>query len=84
MQQYVYPVVFIKEENDSYAAFCPDLNLSSDGNTIEEAYLFIQDFITVYCSYAKKMEDELVLPSKFENVAQANKNKLVMLVDAFV
>lgn len=84
MQQYVFPVIFIKEESGAYTAYCPDLNLTSDGDTIEEAYLYIQDFITVYCSYAKKMEDEELMPTKFEKIVEENKPHVVMLVDAFV
>lgn len=85
MRQYVFPVVFFKDENQEYVAFAPDLNLTSDGETIEEAYLFIQDFIRTYCSYVNKTgEEETLIPSKFEKIVEANPSKLVMLVDAFV
>lgn len=85
MRQYVFPVVFIKNEDNSFLAHSPDLNISIDGDTIEEAFLFIQDFISIYCSYAvKDGEEESLIPTKFEKIAEQNQSKIVMLVDAFV
>ncbi|MDY3658859.1 MAG: type II toxin-antitoxin system HicB family antitoxin [Eubacteriales bacterium] len=85
MQQYVFPAVFIKNEDETYTSYIPDLNLTSDGETIEEAFLFIQDFLAVYCSYAKKVgEEETLVPTKFEKIVEANKRNVVMLVDAYV
>ena len=83
MRQYVFPSVFIKEEN-SYTAFIPDLNLSSEGETIEEAFLYIQDFLSIYCSYVVKMnEEETLIPTKFEKIKEKYPSYIVMLVDAF-
>lgn len=85
MQQYVFPAIFMREEDETYSVYLPDLDLSSDGDTIEEAYLFIQDFLTVYCSYIIKLgEEDSLIPSKFEKIAEKNKQHTVMLVDAFV
>ncbi len=85
MQQYVFPAIFIKEEDNSYTAFIPDLNLTSEGETIEEAYLYIQDYLSIYCSYVNKMnEEESLIPTKFEKIAENFNSKIVMLVDAFV
>lgn len=85
MRQYLFPVVFFQDESSGYVAFAPDLNLTSDGETIEEAYLFIQDFIRVYCGYAiKSGEEESLIPTKYEKIVENNPSKLVMLVDAFV
>ncbi|MGN0748111.1 MAG: type II toxin-antitoxin system HicB family antitoxin [Christensenellales bacterium] len=85
MQQYVFPAVFIREDDGTYTSYIPDLNLTSDGETIEEAYLFIQDFLSVYCSYAKKVgEEDSLVPTKYEKIADKNKKHVVMLVDAYV
>ena len=43
MHQYIFPVVFMKEEDETYSAFVPDLNLSINGDTIEKTFLLIQD-----------------------------------------
>lgn len=82
--QYVFPAVFIKEEGDSYTVMIPDLGLVTDGPSIEEAYLFIKDYLEVFCRYALKLEEEILVPTKFEKIVENNKNNLVMLVDAIV
>lgn len=85
MQQYVFPVVFLKDEDETYTAYAPDVNLSTSAPTIEEAFLFIQDLISVYGSYIKKLEpDEKFIPSKFETIQKNHKSSQVMLVDVFV
>lgn len=84
MHQYVFPVVFMKEEDETYSAFVPDLNLSINGDTIEKTYLLIQEYITVYCTYAQKSdEEESLVPTKYEKIAETNMSRIVMLVDAY-
>ena len=39
MKQYLFPAVFTKTENE-YIALFPDLNITTEGETIEEAFLF--------------------------------------------
>jgi predicted RNase H-like HicB family nuclease len=84
MRQFVFPAIFIREESGVYTAIIPDLDLVTDGDTIEEAFLFIKDYLRVFCSYAIKLEEDILIPSKFENVAENNKNNIVMLIDAIV
>ena len=84
MLQYVYPAVFISQEDGSYTAFIPDLNLSTDGDTIEEAYLFAKDYLMVYFKYANKLDEDIPMPTKFETVLEKNKNAIVMLIDTIV
>lgn len=84
MQQYVFPAVFIKKDDESVSALIPDLNLVTDGNSIEEAYLYIKDYLRIFCEYAVKLEDDLLIPTKFEKVAEKYKKSIVMLVDAIV
>jgi len=84
MLQYVYPAVFLAQDDGSYTAYIPDLNLSTDGDTIEEAYLFIKDYLMVYFKYAGKLDEEPPMPTKFEILKDKNKKSVVMLVDAIV
>jgi predicted RNase H-like HicB family nuclease len=84
MHQYVFPAVFIKEEDKSYTAMIPDLGIVTDGPSIEESYLYIKDHLEVFCKYAIKFEENILLPTKFEKIAEKNKNNLVMLIDAIV
>ena len=83
MKQFLFPAIFIKEE-DKYVAFFPDLNITTDGDTLEEAYLFAKDSLKVYCSYVVKFDLDLETPTKFEKIRNANSKDIVMLVDCFV
>ena len=83
MKQYLFPAVFIKAE-DEYVAVFPDLNITTEGDTIEEAYLFAKDYLRVYCSYTLKFDVELDRPSKFEQVQAKYINDVVMLVDVIL
>ncbi len=83
MKQFLFPAIFYKEE-DKYTVLFPDLNITTDGETVEEAYLFAKDSLKVYCTYVEKFELEIDTPSRFEEVLQKNPKQLVLLVDCFV
>lgn len=83
MVQYVFPAVFYNE-GDSVTAVIPDLNIFTDGTSIEEAYLFIKDYLRVYCTYAKKYDIEVDSPSTIEAIQEKYAPALVMIVDAVV
>ena len=41
MKSFVYPAIFIKDKDeDVYRVLIPDLELTTDGSFIEEAYLY--------------------------------------------
>lgn len=84
MQQYVFPAVFIKNEDESFSVVVPDLNITTDGNTIEEAYLYIKDYLRIFCEYAVKMDEDILMPTKYETICERFKKNYVMLIDAVV
>ena len=84
MQQYVFPAVFIKNEDESFSVVVPDLNITTDGNTIEEAYLYIKDYLRIFCEYAVKMDEDILIPTKYETICERFKKNYVMLIDAVV
>ena len=79
MIHYVYPAVFFKSE-DEYKVLIPDLNLTTEGANIEEAYLYAKDFLRAYCTYANKFDMEVEFPTKFEKIAEKYKNAIPMLL----
>ncbi len=83
MKQFLFPAIFYKEE-DKYIVLFPDLNVTVEAETCEEAFLFAKDSLKVYCSYTEKFDLELETPSTFENVQQKNPKNLCMLIDCFV
>ena len=42
MKQFLFPAVFFKDE-DIFTVLFPDLNITTEGETVEEAYLFAKD-----------------------------------------
>lgn len=79
MIHYIYPAVFFKSE-DEYKVLIPDLNLTTEGNNIEEAYLYAKDYLRAYCTYALKFDMDVEFPSKFEDIAKKYKNANTMLL----
>ena len=84
MQQYVFPAVFVKKEDETYSVFIPDLDITTEGDSIEEAFLYIKDYLRIFCQYAIKLEEDILIPTMFEKVAEKFKKDTVMLVDAII
>jgi predicted RNase H-like HicB family nuclease len=84
MQQYIFPAVFIQEQDKSYTGMVPDLGLVIDGPSIEETFLYLKHYLKVFCKYAVKLEEDVLIPSKFEKIEEKNKKNLVMLIDAIL
>lgn len=83
IQQFLYPAVFVKGEDEVVATF-PDLGITTDGSSVEEAFLFAKDYLRVYCTYALKYEIEINRPSFFEETLAKNNRDSVMLIDAII
>lgn len=84
MKRFAYPAVFIKdEETDVYRVFFPDLGLSTDGDFIEEAFLFAKSALKEYFLYVEKFDLEYNMPSDYELVKSSCKpDEMVMIIDA--
>lgn len=83
--QFVYPAVFVQDEEGAYQVLFPDLNIYTDGKNLSEAYLYAKDLLKVYFSYALKYESDYNKPSKAEKlIAKCKNNETVMYIDAIV
>ena len=83
IHQFVYPAVFVQGEAEVAASF-PDLGITTEGESFEEAFLFAKDFLRVYCSYALKFDLDINKPSYFTDIIQKHKNENPMLIDALL
>lgn len=83
LHHYIYPAVFFKLDNE-YKVLIPDLNLTTEGNSIEEAFLFAKDYLRAYCTYALKFDMEVNFPSKFEDTQKQNPKNTILLLDALI
>ena len=46
----------IEKENDEYVSLCPELDIASQGNTVEEAKHNLQEAIELFLEHASKDE----------------------------
>ena len=84
MKYFAYPALFYKDENLIRVIF-PDLNISTQGESVTEAFLFAKDLLRQYFCYVLKYDLDYNLPSKVEDMIQKCKNEeIAMLVDTIV
>ena len=84
-KQYLYPAIFVKDEEGEYQVIFPDLDIFTDGANLTEAYLSAKELLRVYFSYVHKYEIEYNTPTKSEVLSKRCKaNETVLLVDAYV
>lgn len=84
MKSFAYPAVFIKDKEDEvYRVFFPDLELTTDGNFVEEAFLYAKSALKAYFVYVEKYDLDFNMPTDFERVKRSCKSDdVVMLIDA--
>ena len=83
IHQFVYPAVFVQGTDDVSVTF-PDLGITTEGETFEEAFLFAKDFLRVYCSYALRFDLEITKPSYFTDIQKRYASNNPMLVDTLL
>lgn len=84
MHYFAYPALFYQDEDVTRVIF-PDLNISTEGEDLTEAFLFAKDLLRVYFSYALKFDMDYNLPSKVESlITKCKTGEVAMLVDTFV
>jgi len=84
MKQFLYPAIFFKLE-DEYRVIFPDLDISTDGRTYEEAYMFAKDLLRVYFIYVLKHDLDFNFPSSYEDlVATSSAGETITMIDAII
>lgn len=83
MAHFVYPAVFYYDsEYQNYAVAFPDVNIYTDGDTMEDAYKNAQEYLLSYLDCCEQLGKNPEQPSDFASVSGAHKNanESVMLV----
>lgn len=84
-QQYTFPAIFYKDvENDSYTVAFADLDIFTEGESIEEAYESAKGFLQAYIKYSIKEYGEVEEASSFDKVKKEHQKDTVMLVNVIV
>ncbi len=82
MQQFVFPAVLYKDaEGRGYTIVLEDVNICTEGTSVEDAFIRAKEFLDVYCRCALEYNGEIEDATKFEKVV-AGKGNIVLLVDA--
>ena len=79
MKRYIYPMVLFTDENESYTALYPDLNLLASGYSIEDVYARANEFLGFYVTSALKFETGITHGSTYSEIQALNPNKIVLL-----
>lgn len=83
--RYVYPAIFVKDEDGDCKVLFPDLNLTTDGKVMEEAFLYAKEFLKSYFVYVEKYDMDYNYPTDFDSCKQQNGfADAIMLIDAVV
>ena len=83
MQQFIFPAVLYKDsEGNGYTIVLHDINVCTEGATVEEAFINAKEYLEVYCRCALEYNGEVEKASKFADVEAESKNNIVLLVDA--
>lgn len=84
MKTFVYPAIFIKDvEEDVYRVLFPDLDITTDGAFMEEAFLYAKEVLRTYFDYIEKYDLDFNEPTDYEMIKKScEKDDIVMLIDA--
>ena len=84
MKRYVYPMVLFTDENETYAALYPDLNLLASGFSIEDVYVRANEYLDFYIVSSLKYETNIANASTYSEIQALNPNRIVLLGSAVV
>lgn len=82
MQQFIFPAVLYKDdEGRGYTIILNDVNICTEGVSVEDAFVRAKEFLEVYCRCAIEYNGEVDPATKYEDV-EFDKTNIVLLVDA--
>lgn len=84
MKRYIYPMVLFTDENESYTALYPDLNLLASGFSIEDVYARANEYLNFYVTSSLKYETSIVSGSTYSEIQAMNPNRIVLLGSAVI
>ena len=78
MQQYIFPAVLYKDDaGNGYTIVLQDINICTEGATVEEAFISAKEYLEVYCRCALEYNGEVDQASAFVDVKSDYNNNIV-------
>ena len=82
-QQFVFPaVLYFDKENSNYVVAFPDIDVFTEGVTVEDAFKSAKDYLTAYLKFSMHLNNDLENASSYIVVKNQHENDIVLLVDA--
>lgn len=82
-QQFVFPaVLYYDEDNNNYAVAFNDIDVFTEGTTVEDAFKSAKEYLGAYLTFSKHLNNELDSATDYITVKQEHENDIVLLVDA--
>lgn len=84
-QQFVFPaVLYYDEDSSNYAVAFNDLDVFTEGETVEDAFRSAKDYLEAYIKFSMHLNNEIELATSYLVVRENHSNDIVLLVDADV
>ncbi len=81
--QFMYPAIFMKDEDENYQVIFPDLNIYTTGENMTDAFIAAQNLLKTFFTYVLKYETEFNKPTKVDSlIPKCKQNEIVMIVTA--
>ena len=85
MKTYIYPaVLYLDEKEQVYTIAFHDLQLFTEGESVEESYLRAKEYLGIYSECVLEHGDSMPDATKYKEATKKYKNHIVLLVDARV
>ncbi len=82
MQQFVFPAVLYRDiEGKGYTIIFHDLNICTEGATVEDAFLRAKDYLDAYCRCAMEYNGMVEPATRYVDVVTEEGN-IVLLIDS--
>ena len=83
MSEYVYPaIIYPDSEGRGFTLSVPDVNIVTEGETVEEAFLRAKDFLASYIEVCNELDSDIEGSTSFAETAKKNPKRIILLVDA--
>lgn len=84
-QQFVFPaVLYYDEDNLNYAVAFYDIDVFTEGTTVEDAFKSAKDYLEAYIKFSMHLNDDVDIATSYVVVKEEHENDIVLLVDAEV
>lgn len=84
-QQFIFPaVLYFDEENNNYAVAFHDLDIFTEGDTVEDAFKSAKEYLLAYIKCSQHINGEVNDASNYIVVKNEHQADIVLLVDAEV